>query len=153
MNIIHNSNDEQAKTKTTRTDKVLPAGTYEAEIVKATARQSEYSKSNDNPDGWELSLWIDVHHEGKRFRVFNSIPITHVNRISQALAAAGLPVLSAGMKSFEESVLHGQTVTIRTFVSKAGKARIGDYIAPKAVIPGKKAGPSRGKVDASDIPF
>lgn len=155
MKLIWNSGEEQEKKQPSTSNEVLPAGEYQGEVVKSEARQSQFDnvKTAANPEGWELSLWIDVHHEGKRFRVFDSIPITHVNRISQALASAGLPVLAAGMKSFEEERLHGQTVTIRTFVSKAGKARIGDYLAPKAVIQGKKAGPSRGKVDASVIPF
>lgn len=156
MKLIWNSGEEkQPNGPSTMSQDALPAGEYQGEVVKSEARQSQFDnvKTAANPEGWELSLWIDVHHEGKRFRVFDSIPITHTNRISQALASAGLPVLAAGMKSFEEERLHGQTVTIRTFVTKAGKARIGDYIAPKAVIQGKKAGPSRGKVDASDIPF
>jgi len=150
VNIIHNSNDEQAKTKTTRTDKVLPAGTYEAEIVKATARQSEYSKSNDNPDGWELSLWIDVQHQGERFRVFESIPTTHVNRLNEVLAACDLPKLTPKIHRIEESNLEGHVVTIRTFVTKSNKARVGDFTKRTS-----KPSPAKAavKVDDSDIPF
>jgi hypothetical protein len=58
------------------------------------------------------------------------------------------------MKDFNEEVLLGKTVRIRTYLSKTtGKAKVGDYLAPKAVIEGKKAGPGKVKVDASDIPF
>ena len=158
IDIVWNSGEEQEKKQpSTIVNDVLPAGEYDGEIVNSQARQSQFdnAKTAANPQGWEISLWIDVHHEGKRFRVFDSIPITHTNRISQALASAGLPVLSAGIKKFEETALQGQSVRIRTFVTKAGKARVGDYLAPKAVIPGKKAGPSRGgkTVDHSDIPF
>lgn len=156
MKLIWNSDDEKKPNgPSTVSQEALPAGEYQGEVYKSFSRQSDYSKSSDNPEGWELSLWIDVHHDGKRYRVFDSIPVTHVNRISSALASAGLPVLAAGMKDFEESNLEGKTVTIRTFVSKAGKSRIGEYLAPKAVIPGKKAGPSRASktVDHSDIPF
>jgi hypothetical protein len=51
-------------------------------------------------------------------------------------------------------VLLGRTVRIRTYLSKTtGKAKVGDYLAQRAVIEGKKAGPGKVKVDASDIPF
>lgn len=150
MNIIHNSNDEQAKTKTTRTDKVLPAGTYEAEIVKATARQSEYSKSNDNPDGWELSLWIDVQHQGERYRVFDGIPCTHVNRINEVLTACGLPRLTPKVARFEESVLEGCMPKIRTYVTKtSGKAKVGDYLEGQP----RAAKPAATTVSEDKIPF
>lgn len=156
MKLIWNSGEEQEKKQPSTSNEVLPAGEYQGEVVKSQSRQSQFDnvRTEANPEGWELSLWIDVYHDGKRYRVFDSIPVTHVNRISSALASAGLPVLAAGMKSFEESNLEGKTVTIRTFVSKAGKSRIGEYLAPTAVIQGKKAGPSRGgKVDMSEIPF
>lgn len=159
MKLIWNSGEEkQPNGPSNISQDALPAGEYQGEVVKSEARQSQFdnAKTSANPEGWELSLWIDVHHNGKRFRVFDSIPITHVNRISQALASAGLDVPAAGEKSFDEERLYGKTVTIRTYISRnTGKARIGDYIAPKAVIQGKKAGPSRGgkTVDHSDIPF
>jgi hypothetical protein len=158
VKLIWNSGEEPDKKQPgTFVDDVLPAGEYQGEVVKSESRQSPFDnvRTEANPEGWEWSVWVDVQHNGKRYRLFDSIPITHTNRITSALASAGLPVPSAGMKAIEESVLLGKTVTVRTFVSKAGKARIGDYLAPKAVILGKKAGPSRASktVDHSDIPF
>ena len=157
MKLIWNSGEESEKKQPSAiVNDVLPAGEYEGEVVKSESRQSPFEnvRTAANPEGWELSVWVDVQHNGKRYRLFDSIPITHTNRISSVMASAGLDVPSAGMTSINESKLMGETVTVRTFVSKAGKARIGDYLSPKAVIPGKKAGASRGgKVDMSDIPF
>lgn len=150
MNIIHDSNDEQAKAKVSRTDKVLPAGTYQAEIKKATARQSEYSKSTDNPDGWELSLWIDVEHEGDIYRVFDSIPCTHVNRLNEVLGACGLPRLTRKVARFEESNLEGCMPKIRTYVTKTtGKAKVGDYLEGQP----QAAKPAATTVGEDKIPF
>jgi len=157
VKLIWNSGEEKArKEPTTVLQEVLPAGEHEAEVVKSESRQSPFDnvKTAQNPEGWELSLWLDVHVNGKRFRVFDGIPATHTERITTVLASAGLPVPSAGMKDFNEEVLLGRTVRIRTYLSKTtGKAKVGDYLAPKAVIEGKKAGPGKVKVDASDIPF
>jgi hypothetical protein len=151
INVIHGSSDDKPKTTPgARNEEPLPAGTYEAEIAKSTARQSDFSKTSDNPDGWEISLWLDVQHNGKRFRVFESIPATHVNRINEVLVACDLPKLTPKTHRIEEAVLEGQIVGIRTYVTKGNKARVGDFMRPKV-----KTTPAKtvAKVDDSDIPF
>lgn len=157
MKLIWDSGEEKArKEPTTVSQEVLPAGEYDAEVVKSEQRQSTQSwmKTDANPEGWELTLWLDVHVNGKRFRVFDGIAATHTERTKTVLASAGLPVPAKGMKEWNEEVLLGTTVRIRTYLSKTtGKAKVGDYIASKSVIPVKKPGTSKVQVDASDIPF
>lgn len=154
MKLIWNSEEESSR------DYLLPAGEYEAEIVKAQERESAYKKSASNPNGVSLNLQLSVQHSGKSVTLFDWIPCTDIKRISDVLASAGRPVPSSGLQHFEESQLDGQSVRIRVehFFSKGKQTHVAvvkDYIAPKAVIQGKKAGPSRGgkTVDHSDIPF
>lgn len=149
MNIIWNSSEDKPKADKP-TNSVLPEGTYTAEIVKSVARQSQFDnvKTPDNPEGWEWSLWLDVHENGTRYRVFDSIAVTRISRINEVLRATGRPELRFDKEhSFEESSLEGETVRIRVYISKAGKPRVGEYM--KAA-PSK---PAKTKVQVDDIPF
>lgn len=149
MNIIWNSSEDKAKADKP-TNSVLPEGTYTAEIVKSVARQSQFDnvKTPDNPEGWEWSLWLDVHENGTRYRVFDSIAVTRISRINEVLRATGRPELRPGKDHrVDETSLEGETVRIRVYISKAGKARVGEYM--KAA-PSK---PAKTKVPDNDIPF
>lgn len=149
MNIIWNSSDDKPKQFK---NEVLPEGTYTAEIVKSTARQSQFDnvKTPDNPDGWEWSVWLDVHENGTRYRVFDSIAVTRTSRINEVLRAVRRPELRSGKDHrFEESSIEGETVRIRVYHSKAGKARVGEYMKAEAA-PSK---PAKTKVPDNDIPF
>ena len=117
------------------------------------ARQSQFDnvKTKDNPEGWEWSLWLDTTINGTRYRVFDSIPATHMTRINEVLSATGRPKLRDNKDHrFDEQSLEGERVRVRVYHSKAGKARAGDYMKAEEA---KKAAPSRGKVDTSEIPF
>jgi hypothetical protein len=151
VNIIWNSSEDKPKADKP-TNSVLPEGTYTAEIVKSVARQSQFDnvKTPDNPEGWEWSLWLDVHENGTRYRVFDSIPRTKPSRINEVLRAAGRPALRRDKDHhFEESSLEGETVRIRVYISKAGKPRVGEYMKAEAA-PSK---PAKTKVQVDDIPF
>jgi len=154
VNIIWNSSEDKPKSDKPKEFKneVLPEGTYTAEIVKSTARQSQFDnvKTPDNPDGWEWSVWLDVHENGTRYRVFDSISATRTSRINEVLRAVGRPELRPGKDHrFEESSIEGETVRIRVYHSKAGKARVGEYMKAEAA-PSK---PAKTKVKVDDIPF
>ncbi len=135
---------------------LLPIGDHVAEVEKAEERKSQYERKG-NPDGTCLVLQMTVQSGGKTIRLFDWIDCNMISRITDVLASAGRPVPSNGMENFEESQLVGQTVHIKVkhVVNKKGETVpvIDRYLAPKAVIAGKKAAPSRAKVDHSDIPF
>jgi hypothetical protein len=151
VNIIWNSSEDKPKADKP-TNSVLPEGTYTAEIVKSVARQSQFDnvKTPDNPEGWEWSLWLDVHENGTRYRVFDSIAVTRISRINEVLRATGRPELRPGKDHrVDETSLEGETVRIRVYISKAGKARVGEYMKAEAA-PSK---PAKTKVQVDDIPF
>ena len=155
MNVIWNSEEDKPKTAPKEfKNEPCPEGTWEFEIVKSVARQSQFDnvKTKDNPDGWEWSLWLDTTINGTRYRVFDSIAVTHITRINEVLRATGRPELRPGKDHrVDEQSLEGERVRVRVWHTKAGKARAGDYL--KAADEPKKAAPSRAKVDHSDIPF
>ena len=148
MKLIWNSEPES--------NYLLPIGDHVAELEKAEELKCQYERKG-NPDGTCLVLQMTVQSGGKTIRLFDWIDCNMIKRITAVLASAGRPVPSSGMENFEESVLVGQTVHIKVkhVTNKKGETVpvVDQYLAPKAVILGKKAGPSRAKVDTSDIPF
>lgn len=152
MKLIWNSGEESNR------DYLIPAGEYSAEIVKALERESAFKKSTKNPNGVSLNLQLSAHHGDKNVTLFDWISCTDTDRIKDVLASAGRPVPVDGLEHFEESQLEGLTVRILVeHVFSKNKntnvAIVKRYIASKSVLPVKKSGPGKVKVDASDIPF
>ena len=120
---------------------VFPPGSYDFEIVKSQERTHQYSVSDSNPDGHEISLWLDAEIDGKRRRMFDSIALTKVWRLNQVLRAAGLPTIDAKVGSINESCLEGARVRARVYHTGSGRAKIGDYLPTKpAVKPANSSG-------------
>lgn len=155
MKLIWNSGEESNR------DYLIPAGEYEAEIVKALERESAFKKSAKNPNGVSLNLQLSVQYGGKSVTLFDWISCTDTDRIKDVLSSAGRPVPHDGLEHFEESQLEGLSVRILVeHVFSKNKninvAIVKRYLAPKAVIPGMKAAPSKPaktKVQVDDIPF
>jgi hypothetical protein len=157
VKVIHGSKEN---TPGGNKPEVLPDGTYTFEIVKSEARQSPFEnvKTADNPEGWELNLWLDTSVNGKRYRLFDSIPVTKVYRLNEVLLAAGFPLLTKDAGQFEESILEGRSVIARSYIGKNGKARVGEYLYDTARTLDAKPSKPKPKASAtdladSDIPF
>ena len=157
VKVIHGSKEN---TPGGNKPEVLPEGTYTFEIVKSEARQSPFEnvKTADNPEGWEVNLWLDTTLDGKRYRLFESISVTKIYRLNEVLAAAGFPLLTKDAGQFEESILEGRSVRARSYIGKNGKARVGEYVKDLARTLDAKPGKPKPKASAtdladSDIPF
>lgn len=157
VKVIHGSKEN---TPGGNKPEVLPNGTYAFEIVKSEARQSPFDnvKTTDNPEGWEVNLWLDTTLDGKRYRLFESIAVTKIYRLNEVLAAAGFPLLTKDAKGFEETILEGRTVRVVTEIGKNGKARPKEYLKDMARTLDAKPGKPAAKATAtdladSDIPF
>jgi len=157
VKVIHGSKEN---TPGGNKPEVLPDGTYTFEIVKSEARQSPFEnvKTADNPEGWEVNLWLDTTVNGKRYRLFDSIPVTKIYRLNEVLLAAGFPLITKDAGQFEESILEGRNVIARSYIGKNGKARVGEYLKDMARTLDAKPGKPKPKASAtdladSDIPF
>jgi hypothetical protein len=149
-------NVEPPRASGTRTDEVLPAGTYVAEITKAADRQSEYAKTDANPEGWEVSLWLDIEHEGRRVRKFDSVKRSDPARMNEYLDACNLPALAPNQPELNPEVLEGHTVAVEVWIKRSGKNGIGMVKLHANNPAATKPAPKRaGKVapNADGIPF
>lgn len=150
VKVIHGSKEN---TPGGNKPEVLPEGTYTFEIVKSEARQSPFEnvKTTDNPEGWEVNLWLDTTLNGKRYRLFESIPVTKIYRLNEVLAAAGFALLTKDAPGFEESILEGQSIMARSFIGKNGKARVGEFVKDMARTLDAKPGKPKPKATATDL--
>lgn len=149
------TNPEPPRASGTRQDEVLPAGMYVAEITKASERQSEYAKTDANPDGWEISVWLDIQHEGRTVRKFDSVKRSDPTRMNEYLDACNLPALGPGQPELNPEILEGHTVAVELWVKRNGKNGVGK-VQVHANNPGATKAPAKrpakpAKVD--EIPF
>ena len=154
--VIHNS----AEDKPRNTPKApCPEGTYLATIVKAEPRTSQYSVSDDNPQGRELSIWLDIEHNGAVYRVFDSIAATKKYRLNELLDALQMPHIDNACRGLDEDQLTEKDVGVRVYHSASGKAKAGEYLRvdslPKKAQRHTAAAPKVTKraVREEDIPF
>lgn len=147
-------NVEPPRTVGMREEVILPAGVYVAEIVKASDRQSEYAKTDANPEGWEVSIWLDIEHEGQRVRKFDSIKRTDPARMNEYLAACNLPALAAKQPELNPEILNGHTVAVEIWIKRSGKNGVGAVKVHANNRGTQKAAPrARVSPGADGIPF
>lgn len=137
---------------------VCPEGTYRATITKAEGRESPFDnvRTADNPRGLEINLWLDIEHDGQRYRVFDSIAVTRILRLNELLDACGLPHIDTATKRFEESNLEGREILMRVWHSKSGKAKAGEFIRlpnEKRTATAPRVTRKAAQTNADDIPF
>jgi hypothetical protein len=150
------TNTEPSRSTGTREEVILPAGVYVAEITNASERQSDYAKSDGNPDGWEISVWLDIQHEGKRVRRFDSVRRNNPQRMNEYLAACNLPSLGPTQPELNPDAMIGHAIAVELWIGRNGKNRVGAVKVHANNPAATKPAPKRaGKVapNADGIPF
>lgn len=144
----------------------LSAGEHDGTIEQATI-QNGWRVSDDNPTGDCLSVWVDCVEDGAKKRVFVTVPITNLRRISVIARACGVEPPQRGQPDWDEAQLIGKTCRVETTQyivqqgPKAGETRasVSRWIMPQAAPPAAKPAPKkRGAKPAwegasDEIPF
>lgn len=153
----------------------LSDGIHSGVIDRATI-ESGWRVTDDNPSGDCLSVWLDCEEGGGKKRVFVTVPITQIGRISAIARACGVEPPQRGSDHWDEATLIGKSCTVETsqYVvqngPKAGETRasVRRWLAPEHVSPiepvrkapqapppamktARAAKPAKGGSD--DIPF
>jgi hypothetical protein len=156
IELIHGSPDDKAR-KSSATGP-CPTGTHTAKIAKCAGRESPFEnvRTEENPKGLVVSVWLDIETGGQRYRIFEDIPVTRILRLNELLDACGLPHIDRATKAFEESNLEGRDVLVRVWHTQNGRAKAGEFMratqqrsTATAAKPGRKAIAS----GMDDIPF
>lgn len=117
----------------------LTPGEHEGTIEQATI-QTGWRVSDDNPSGDCLSVWLDCVEAGERKRVFVTVPVTNIRRISVIARACGVEPPQRGEPDWDESALIGKTCRVVTDTytvqqgPKAGEVRasVARWMIPEA---------------------
>lgn len=138
-----------------RKDEALPAGMYVAEITNAKEEQHEFAVKTENPDGWRVTIQLDIQHEGRTIRQFDHVLRCNPARMNEYLTACNLPALGPGQPELNPEILQGHTVAVELWVKRTGKNGVGK-VKVHANNPGTTKAPAKrpakpAKVD--EIPF
>jgi hypothetical protein len=159
--------DETTIEATATAREPLTPGEYEATIANATI-QAGWRVSDDNPSGDCLSLWVDCLEAGERKRVFVTVPVTNIRRVSVIARACGVEPPQRGQPDWDESQLVGKTARVETSTytvaqgPKAGETRasVARWLMPAAAArpeadaaPRKRGPKPKLAGAADDIPF
>lgn len=155
--------DDVTETETPVSREPLTPGEYDATIANVTI-QPGWRVSDENPTGDCLSLWIDCEDQGERKRIFDSVPVTNVPRLSVIAKACGIAAPERGNPEWDESLLVGKTCRVKTGTytvqrgPKTGEVRanVVRWLPAKDDTPKpRKRGPSAKPAfgSADDIPF
>jgi hypothetical protein len=102
--------DEKEK-RSSYKDILLDAGEYTAKIKKAEWTTSEYMKTDYNPSGACLSVWVDIEYDGENKRIFDKISVTSPTKLNALREAVGLKPIKKG-ENFNEKPLVGKQVYV-----------------------------------------
>ena len=124
----------------------LSEGIHKGVIDRVTV-ESGWRVSPDNPSGDCLSIWLDCEENGERKRVFVTVPITQIGRISVIARACGVAPPERGRADWDETTLIGRECSVETSQyivqngAKAGETRasVRRWIVPEAAKPAAPA--------------
>ena len=124
----------------------LSEGIHKGVIDRVTV-ESGWRVAPDNPSGDCLSIWLDCEEGGERKRVFVTVPVTQLNRISVIARACGVAPPERGRSDWDETTLIGRECTVETSQyivqngPKAGETRasVRRWIVPEAAKPAAPA--------------
>lgn len=150
----------------------LSDGVHRGTVERVTI-ESGWRITDDNPSGDCLSIWLDCQEGGERKRVFVTVPVSQINRITVIARACGVSPPERGRADWDETTLIGREATVETAQyivqngPKAGETRaaVRRWITPEAVpVAGGaakkpprpavvKVGRGAAKGGSDDIPF
>mgnify|MGYP006269638199 CR=1 FL=1 len=127
---------------------IVNAGEYTGKVNRAEWVQSQYRKSQENPNGDSLSLWIDLELQNNKYkRVFDTISITDLLKINQAR-------ISAGLKEFRQSDvsdMENQRVLIEVERYKSKVGKVSNIV--KSYLEQSDSFDNRDDNESQEIPF
>lgn len=91
----------------------LSEGIHAGVIDRATI-ESGWRITPDNPSGDCLSIWLDCEEDGARKRVFVTVPVSQIGRISAIARSCGVEPPQRGNPNWDESALIGKACTVET---------------------------------------
>lgn len=123
----------------------LSEGLHSGVIDRVTV-ESGWRVTPDNPSGDCLSIWLDCEEAGERKRVFVTVPVSQLNRISVIARACGVEPPQRGNPGWDEAQLIGKTCNVETTLyivqngPKAGETRasVRRWLMPEAAQPQPK---------------
>ena len=124
----------------------LSEGIHKGVVDRVTV-ESGWRVSPDNPIGDCLSIWLDCEENAERKRVFVTVPITQIGRISVIARACGVAPPERGRADWDETALIGRECSVETSQyivqngAKAGETRasVRRWIVPEAAKPAAPA--------------
>ena len=133
---------------------IVNAGEYTGKVNRAEWVQSQYRKSQENPNGDSLSLWIDLELQNNKYkRVFDTISITDLLKINQARISAGLKEFrqSKDLTKKDVSDMENQRVLIEIERYKSKVGKVSNIV--KSYLEQSDSFDNRDDNESQEIPF